>query len=252
MSEVSGFQVGAALWVVRAVDQNGSDRATLDQAFRHAATQGRFSRTDLDNAVKLLLERDILVVQSDRIYRQPSLRPLLSLADESAISLLAELLRTAEVNLEADDNALRNRVGALGEEAVVAWCVKELRALGHRDLAIHVQRVSLVSDRFGYDISAPLVTAGVRMLEVKSMGSVNHKTFRFFLTRNEYEVGRRHPRDWALVACRASDESTDIIGWCRISELERYLPDDANGRWTEALVHLPIRAFLPNVPSAIP
>jgi hypothetical protein len=74
-------------------------------------------------------------------------------------------------------------------------------------------------------------------LEIADRGSI-----RFFLSRNEYEVGRRNPDQWALVACTfgaAGVDSVDIVGWCRAITIQPYLPDDCGGRWTEALVRLP-------------
>ncbi|WP_181135973.1 protein NO VEIN domain-containing protein [Rathayibacter sp. AY1E4] len=180
-----------------------------------------------------------------------SLAPLLSLPDEEARQLLALLLRsTFRENPEADTtrNAI---VGAAGEEAVARWCVAELLAVGHAAIAHQVQRVSVVSDRFGYDVSAPVVGGGTRKLEVKTTTSPASKTCQFFLARHEYEVGRRFPRSWALVACRMQNEGAIIVGWCRANELERFVPDDANGRWTEALISMPTSSLLPNAPSAV-
>ncbi len=252
MDRVTGFQLSAALWVIRAIDERGSNATTLDAAFHGAVTLGRFPRPDLDNALRLLRGRDLLVAEGGLTRHNGTVLPLLMLPDESALPLLAELLAVAERDDE-DENADRTAaLGAIGEEAVVAWCTDELQQLARIDLVDHVQRVSLISDRFGFDVSAPSIHADSRMLEVKTTFAKSGKTFRFFLTRNEYEVGRRHSSRWALVACRADEAGASVIGWCRASELERYLPDDANGRWTEALVHLPVSALLPGAPSAVP
>lgn len=246
-SSVSLFQVSAALWVVRAIDADGSDQAALESAFQRAITQGRFPRPDLDNAHALLVERGLVLIADGRARHNESIGALLSLPDPTALPLLARLLATSEL----DDPLRRAAIGSLGEQAVERWCVDELVALGHHDFAAQVRRVSLVSDRFGYDIAAPSIQAEDRMLEVKTTTSPSTKTFRFFLTRNEYDVGRSHQRQWAMVACVAVEDAATVIGWCRAAELERYIPDDANGRWTEAQVSLPSSALLGGVPSAV-
>ena len=251
MSSISSYQVGAALWVVRAIGGAGVSASIVESSFHSAVTQGRFPRPDLNNALQLLISQGLLTDEDGLLRHHESLAPLLALSDDSALGLLTELLDTGDgTSSELDQRALE-LLGELGEEAVIAWCVAELKDLGHQELAPQVQRVSLVSDRFGFDVSAPLLGGGARKLEVKTTSSLASKTFRFFLTRNEYEVGRRSPRVWALVACGARNGSVELVGWCRVSELERYLPDDADGRWTEALVNLPVAALLPNAPSAI-
>lgn len=250
MAPVTEYQVGAALWVVRAIDEQGSTSAALDAAFHSAVTQGRFPRQDLENALRLLRTSSLVESAEDVTRHHESLSALLPLGDDVALQLLAELLGDAE-QAESGDDTARAMLGARGEEAVAAWCVEELLTLGRRELALQVQRVSLISDRFGFDVSAPTTTNGPRKLEVKTTGSFSAQTFRFYLTRNEFDVGRRSPLTWALVACREHDGVVAILGWCRVTELERYLPDDANGRWTEALVSLPIAALFPRVPSAV-
>ncbi|WP_188674686.1 protein NO VEIN domain-containing protein [Subtercola lobariae] len=249
---ISDFQISAALWVVRAVDEGGTGSATLDLVFRNAVTLGRFPRLDLDNALSLLVEHGLVVVSNGRVHRSENLRELLALPDPAAEPLLSTLLAASTASDTVIDGVdVREIVGALGEEAVVAWCVDELRALGHYEIVAQVRRVSLVSDRFGYDVSAPTIGTGPRMLEVKTSMSNSSKTFRFFLSRNEYEVGRRNSRQWAMVACGFDGETATILGWCRASEFERYVPDDGNGRWTEALVNLPRSALMSSVPSAV-
>jgi len=246
------FQISAALWVIRAVDMHGTDHAALNGAFRTAVTHGRFPRPDLDNAFALLAERGLLLAANGRVSHHESLSGLLSLSDSVALSLLARLLATpAELEDDFGDAARREATGALGEEAVVKWCVDELLALGRGELAEQVKRVSAVSDRFGYDVSAPSIRAAPRMLEVKTTTTGAGKTFRFYLTRNEYEIGRRHSQQWSMVACVSDGEEATIVGWCRASEFARYLPDDGNGRWTEALVNLPSIALLSGLPSAV-
>jgi hypothetical protein len=114
--------------------------------------------------------------------------------------------------------------------------------------------VSLISDALGYDVNAPTLGAATRRLEVKTQGSNAAATVRFFLSRNEYEVGRRHTTSWALVMCCAPtgpSGAVEICGWCRADSLALYLPDDRNGRWTEAMVRMPTVALAAGFPPAV-
>ncbi|MFT4213366.1 MAG: DUF3883 domain-containing protein [Microbacterium sp.] len=239
----------AALWVVRALNVEGSDDIAFDRSLRTATTQGRFPKTDLDLAVDLLLSANLLVRNDGRVRPAHRLTSLSALPDDAARTLLGKLLDWTQEDSREDERLL---MGDRGEKAVVQWCVDELLVLGHSDLIREVVQVSLISDRFGYDVTAPTLGGAARLLEVKATRVRNGKTFRFLLTRNEYEVGRRSPHQWALVACLAAEDNTSVLGWCRAAELERYLPDDGNGHWTEAQVALPTSALLAGVPSAVP
>ncbi|WP_376773577.1 protein NO VEIN domain-containing protein [Nonomuraea endophytica] len=157
-------------------------------------------------------------------------------------------------NLANIDPEARARIGALGEEFVKAACEAELTDLGRDDLGKQVARVSLISDGFGYDISAPNIRGELRLLEIKTQCVPSSSQFRLYISRNEYEVGRTEA-NWALVCCDmagASDGDISIAGWCRGETLGPYLPEDHNGRWTEAMVVLPRGVLLPGFPSAIP
>lgn len=242
------YQLDAALWVARALGTGGSDDVGLDRSLRTATTQGRFPKADLDLAVDLLLAAHLLVGTSGKVTPTQQLVSLTALPDDAARTMLAKLLAWAR---ERSEENQRQITGEQGEEAVVAWCVDELLTLGHPDLVPEVVRVSQISDRFGYDVTAPTIDGAARLLEVKATRERSGKTFQFLLTRNEFEVGRRNAYQWALVACVVEEASTSLLGWCRAAELERYLPDDGNGRWTEAQVALPTSALLAGAPSAI-
>jgi hypothetical protein len=117
---------------------------------------------------------------------------------------------------------------------------------------VGVQQVSVISDALGYDVLAPRIDAAPRKLEVKTTASLVDKgLMRFFLTRNEYEQGRRAPESWSLVACHFVDMQVIILGWTPARTLMPYLPDDGNGRWAEALVRFPLSGLAVGIPSAI-
>ena len=123
--------------------------------------------------------------------------------------------------------------------------------MGRPDLRWQVQRVSLVSDSLGYDVWAPSIGATSRHLEVKTSTRLAFGSFEFYLSRNEFEVGRREAAAWALVACHIDGERVADVGWCRAAALGAYLPDDQNGYWTEARVRLPRAVLVDGLPPAL-
>ncbi|HEX7197788.1 MAG TPA: DUF3883 domain-containing protein, partial [Candidatus Limnocylindria bacterium] len=146
------------------------------------------------------------------------------------------------------DDAARREVGAAGEDLVVAHARAELASLGYPDLARNVRRVSLVSDQLGYDVAAPRVSGGDRLLEVKATTGNRGE---IFLSRNEATVGLRL-KDWALVVCAVDDvdaRTGSVLGWCRGTDLRPLLPTDApGGSWQSVAIELdrlPLQAGLP-------
>jgi hypothetical protein len=175
------------------------------------------------------------------------------MGDSHAMPVLRQLLTA--ILREPLDAARRAEVGAVAEEFVAAECRHTLEELGHPALSAQVRRVSLIDDRLGFDVASPTVGGDPRLLEVKGSTNATPGLFPFFLSRNEYDVGRRSPRSWSLVACSvdaANDDAVAVVGYCRASALEVYLPSDGNGRWTEAAVTLPVYVLTPGLPTAVP
>jgi hypothetical protein len=151
-------------------------------------------------------------------------------------------------------NSESSRVlGDAGEVAVVDSCREGLIANGRPDLAAKVRRVSTISDQLGYDVVAPRIDGGVSRLEVKTTGR-SGPVLRFFLSRNEIEVGRRDP-DWFLVLCaRQANGTITVEGWCTAADLLSLLPGDpevsglARGRWESVRVHFPHESLQPGLP----
>jgi hypothetical protein len=149
-------------------------------------------------------------------------------------------------------SAATSALGARGEEEVLARARQELSDLRRPDLASRVQRVSLVTDRLGYDVVAPKLDQRMRRLEVKTTARTSAATFTFYASRNEIEAGRRDP-GWALVFCRLGpDNKVDIAGWCRAGAIEPYLPTDSpGGSWREAELVITQTLLFPGVPPAL-
>lgn len=139
-------------------------------------------------------------------------------------------------------------IGAAGEEAVVAACRDELCDAGRPNLADDVQRVSLLSDRLGYDVVAPTLGGQTRRLEVKT--TRRRTGYDVIISRNEATVGQRDPA-WALVFVRLDDEGAcDIVGWCRAAVLAPLLPQDTHprGRWASTTITLAPSELTPGLP----
>jgi hypothetical protein len=241
--------------VVRIIDRLGNAADDVQGSYRHALTHGEHPADHLQDAEELLVRAGLLQRAEGRIAPTPALAVLAGVDDGCAEEALAAALRVDDADDEFADTGEADRValGAAGEEHVAAQLREELVVLGYRDRAAAVQRVSLVSDRLGYDVVAPTITHAVRKLEVKTQGAPTTSWVRFFLTRHEYETGRRDRDAWALVACHANPatEAIDTVGWCRAEALKPYLPEDRNGRWTEALVRLPVASLVAGLPPAV-
>lgn len=242
-------ELGAAVQVARFVDATGNAHEDAADAYLTTSTRDTFAPATLRAAEELLLEVDLLCLDNGRLRPTPALSALAGIDDDDeAADVLAGTL------LERAESVDQSETGAAGELYVLEQLRAELIVLGYPDLAAQCERVSLVSNWLGYDLAAPKADGTLRRLEVKTMTSVRlPATVRFFLSRNEYDTGRRNTVEWALVAC-ARDRATgklELLGWCRAAALTAYLPVDQNGRWTEAQVALPVTALMPAFPAAV-
>lgn len=242
-------ELSAAVQVARLVDATGNAHEDAADAYLTTPTRDTFAPATLRAAEELLLEAGLLSLDSGRLVPTPALNALVGIDDDDeAADVLAGTL------VERAESADRSEAGAAGELYVLERLRADLIALNYPDLAAQCERVSLVSDWLGYDLTAPKADGTLRRLEVKTMTSVGlPATVRFFLSRNEYDSGRRNAAEWALVACarhRATGQ-LELLGWCRAAALTAYLPVDRNGRWTEAQVSLPVAALIPAFPAAV-
>jgi len=254
-------ELRAALHVARLIDEHGNSVEAARMAYRHAITGRVHPLENLVVGERILLRSGLLTGGGDDLLPTAALMVLVALADDEALLALAAACGVDDLRSLAgllpddvgeDSQAIRDAYGAAGEVAVVLRCRDELADLGRSDLVEGVQRVSLVSDALGYDVAAPSIGGDLRLLEVKTQGAASADA-RFYLSRNEYEVGRARA-GWALVCCRAPDGPdgpVEVVGWCRASALRDHLPEDRRGRWTEARVKLPLRVLMPGLPSAL-
>ncbi|MFC5265884.1 protein NO VEIN domain-containing protein [Kribbella qitaiheensis] len=241
-------QLRAAIRVARLIDTSGNQQDDVSLGFRMTSTLGQHSPDALLAAEALLMSAGLLTTLNGTVHATPQLRQFVDLDDDD------ELLRIFSELLVADAADARAETGAAGEDHITEMLRRDLDHFGRPDLAAKVQRVSLLSDRLGYDVQAPmLVGHGLRRLEVKTQRSPQPGTMQFFITRHEYEVGKKYSSEWALVMCSIATgtDEVKIEGWCRAAALPAYLPDDRNSRWTEARVRLPTTLLIEGYPPAV-
>lgn len=242
----TAHQLAAAAQVAKFIDAAGNDVTDAHTSYALTSTDQSFTSSTLRAGEALLIEAGMLRLIEGRLTPTERLAAFVSIGD--ATEAAATLDRILDHQASEDDRAL---AGAAGEEFVLATVKDELHRLHRPDAADRCERVSLISDAFGYDINAPTVGDTMRRLEVKTQTvDDNPSTARFFLTRNEYDTGRSNPAEWALVACsRARNGDLALLGWCRAATLTSYLPADQGGKWTEALVKLPLSVLSPGFPA---
>jgi len=242
---LTDHQLAAAVQVGRWIDARGNARADVRAAYRLTATESGFAPEVLQAGEQALLAAGLLRLERDRLTPTAALGPFVQIHDDAAA-------RTAlKIAIRASEDDLRAEFGAEGEDYVFEAVRAELRALSRPDLAERCVRVSLVSDAFGYDVAAPRLDGSWRRLEVKSQAGRAATTARFFLTRHEYETGLAAPGEWALVVCARPTDVFEVLGWCRAQTLATYLPSDQGGRWSEAVVELPLSALRAGIPSSV-
>lgn len=252
MDAPSDHQLRAALWQARLLDEGGSAGASIQLSHRLTATEGRYPAAALEDGLQLLVEVE-LVLSEGGVHRiSRALAAIARLDDESALELLRRHCdRTWRRQWSRSVEEERILVGETGEEFVAQVARAELLHAGRGELAGQVQRVSFIDDGLGYDIQAPTLDGRLRLMEVKSSTGRSAGAFTFFLSRNEYDVGLRNPTTWAVVACRIHDDRSvdgaEILGWTPASALRPYLPEDGNGRWTEAYLRLPRSVLTPGL-----
>ncbi len=148
--------------------------------------------------------------------------------------------------VDADE---RQRIGELGEIAVVEACREQLAAAGAEALVPDVQRVSAISDELGYDITAPRRDRSTRRMEVKTTRG-GGEIAPVIVTRTEATVGRTDAA-WMLVVVRLrDDDAAEIVGWIGGQQIAPLLPVDQQSaaRWETAMLRLPLTHLTAGLP----
>jgi len=273
--------IDAAISVARVI---GTDRARVIDAresYWRRADGGILSPADLGIGEELLIASGLAIQQDAYLVITSECVGLLAanrdeLAAVLCLRAIAERsnLSTEEEELAHDmehlfdDEALQRQVlrsiaslydgarlaeiGTIGEELVLSRVKMELVALGHQNLADQVRWVSQLDDSAGYDIAAPYIGGGERLLEVKST-NVDGDVITIHLSRNEAETGMIR-RDWLLIVCRVTSVESRlgvVLGWMTVKDIESRFPvDSSGGKWESVAISLDVHELVPGIPGS--
>lgn len=180
------------------------------------------------------------VQDADRLIGSPDELPSDILSLGAALGLDADaVFEQLAASWSKVDTAQRARVGAAGEEALLAL-LREVRG------AV-VDHVAVQSDGYGYDIAYADGTVSAH-LEVKSSTRVNR--FTAFLSRHEYDVMLRDDH-WALVTLRLSGDFKVVgVGSLPRAWIAANVPRDAGslGRWASVKLEIPADVVSSGIP----
>lgn len=117
----------------------------------------------------------------------------------------------------------RELLGLKGEEYIYKSEIEKLENLGKPNLAKKVKLVSFKDDSEGYDIKSYDKNGNVILIEVKTTTRAKQNDGGFWLTSNEYEVGKKNP-NWKVYRVWEIDKTPtyDILG---------NLVQENNGKW---------------------
>jgi hypothetical protein len=286
-AEASGLPtkhaVLAAMRVAALIDPRGSPKVDARETYWHVASGGVLSPSDLAMGETFLIDLGLVVPVDGVLHRTQQLDDLLDGDENFAVAVLLALStnliplptlvelkqgfyeRFAECiedeQQQADaltvvvskfDAAYRAMVGDIGEEHVLAEVKAELANAGHDRLARKVRRVSLISDGYGFDITAPRLCGDDHLLEVKSTTFINDGTVTIFISRHEADVGAQR-ENWMLVVCHVLDvdhRQAQTLGSLGFGSIQAQLPTDTpNGRWESAALTIGLQALSPGLPS---
>ena len=270
----------AGLHVASLIDETGSLVADARESYWHQAAGGRFGPPDFHLGEQLLIDCGLAEQCGDRLRLLPEVSALLDADVDAAVAAVcarvASLLPPATQEQLAEgvaevlsdperreellaamgrrfDDSLRKEIGALGELIVVAALRNQLLDLGYPQLARAVRHISLETDQAGYDITAPTISGGRRLIEVKSTTALRGEEITFHISRNELEAGQAF-REWSLVICEIVDlqqRNGSVVGWCCPGALAPLIPKDAPlGRWETAALTIARSDVISGLPAA--
>ena len=132
--------------------------------------------------------------------------PINPIASEVVLDILPNIVQPNQRNNRTNNskpdyekiNRVNKKLGDRGEKIVKDFEIKRLNDLNRPDLAEQVDRVSLKSDSYGYDILSYEEDNSERYIEVKAtrskVGDAN-----FFLTINELNTAKENPNYYIYV-----------------------------------------------------
>ena len=274
--------IEAAIHVARVVGLSRARLVDTRESYWRRALGGSLSPLDLQIGEELLLACELIEVIGDDLVVSNQLIDLISsdVGDFAAYLCLRGVAVQANVDIESDafltelasvvpggarqervvqglhhlfSDVTLKEIGNIGEELVETQVKNELFVLGYPHLAAKVVRVSLFDDTAGYDIWAPSIGGGERLLEVKA--TTRHvDPFSVFISRNEADTGIRRG-DWSLIACHISSVARregEIKGWIAARELSMSFPNDSpGGSWEVAKISIHSASLVPGIPGGV-
>lgn len=129
----------------------------------------------------------------------------------------AEIFHEEPVQKRKFDAELLAEIGLNGEQAFVSHLSEAAPA------GAHISHVSLFDDSLGYDVELLLPEGRKYQFEVKTT-TKDSAQFRFFLSRNEFEVAQRLGSSWNIALIRLLAGKTRVEGLMGIESLEAGMP----------------------------
>lgn len=174
----------------------------------------------------------------------PWLPEVIARADSRAWQLIDNLPQS--VWKFSPDEVANMELGMQGELLVM----DELRQSLDQDLHEQIQHVSLEDDSLGYDIYSPSLfeARGDVRLEVKTSSRPGND-FVFYLSRNEFEVGRS-VKNWYLVFVKVIEGMPALLGHIGVGELvDRVARDsDPDFKWQSIRGKIDTRELVNGLP----
>jgi hypothetical protein len=198
-----------------------------------------------------LVRNELVVIEDDKLSIGDSLDiEWLILALREGNQLAWELVeaigndKTIAKKFNAEE---LKRIGDCGEKFVFNL----LKQTHTEELHGQLKHVSLRDDTVGYDIEGLSIHDAERTthLEVKTTVKPVVKTFEFYLSRHEFEVGKRK-RNWCIVAVAIKNGEAVLIGHLYCYQFESRIPSDLDDdvSWQSYKLRIDLSLFRDGLP----
>jgi hypothetical protein len=153
-------------------------------------------------------------------------------------------------SLSKIENDIQNSTGKMGEKLTIDFEKKRLINCKYEYLSNNVQWISIISDKYGYDVQSFFgifnylgnAPKNIIMIEVKSSQSDGCK-FRFFLTRPEWEKAEKNETQylfyfWKSVNSTKAEVKPDGPYIYSVNFIGQYIPIDKHrdSRWEKCRI----------------
>ena len=150
---------------------------------------------------------------------------------------LVELIEGKTNELIKFDNKNLQKIGRKGE----LFIIEQLEKLLPKEKRDSIKHVSEYNDLVGYDIYSPSTKNSDNnfCLEVKTSVKSFRDDFHFYLSRNEFNVGRKS-KNWVLAFVSIIDSIPTLCGYLYCYQIESLVPQDTNDncRWESCSINV--------------